>query len=359
MPGMHNVFISYSGQDSKWIGLLESRLRDQGISIWQYTAISPGSIIDDEVRRKLEKSHCVLVVWSPASVRSEWVKSEAIWAESNSNLITISTHTDLDIPIQFLSRRTDSFADWNGDVRDPLFLTLVETIESHSSHAPVERKTATSTLSRKVQQDRFNASAKTQRIALIMALLAVPSLSVVWFGVSSKEAASTLNFNFALYSGARGGEHQRVMSGGELRSGGLYWITAESHQSAHLYVFQRDSVGQIDKLFPRSGTSSKLRSGAHVSIPSSGSFQLNDQTGQEAIFFIGRHTSDACLDTMPERILPNQSNPCAVWFDTQWAEMKSVSPTEQSLGKGLNAVINTEIELGCDNCVYYIEFNHT
>ena len=52
-------------------------LEAQGCRVWWDPAISPGQEFDRLIARELETAAAVLVVWTPNSVESRWVRGEA------------------------------------------------------------------------------------------------------------------------------------------------------------------------------------------------------------------------------------------------------------------------------------------
>src|SRR5947208_15169080 len=75
------VFLSHAGKDHAFVHRMAQMLRDHGVPIW----FSGGNIIGaqqwhDEIGRALERCDWFVVVLSPASVKSRWVKQELLFA---------------------------------------------------------------------------------------------------------------------------------------------------------------------------------------------------------------------------------------------------------------------------------------
>jgi hypothetical protein len=74
---MRNIFVSYSHQDSPKVKELLSKLKDIQVSGWlDHADISAGHEISTVLRDSLRKSSAILVLISPASLRSQWVEFE-------------------------------------------------------------------------------------------------------------------------------------------------------------------------------------------------------------------------------------------------------------------------------------------
>ena len=74
---MADVFVSYARPDRDRVKSLVVLLEDRGWSVWWDRDIVPGEkferLIDDEI----QAARCVVAVWTPHSVDSEWVQAEA------------------------------------------------------------------------------------------------------------------------------------------------------------------------------------------------------------------------------------------------------------------------------------------
>ena len=77
------IFLSYSEADAKWADLLRQGLDEAGFEVWdRATASNPGSNWHLELGRALERAEAMIVLLSPASVKSPWVLSEIEYALS-------------------------------------------------------------------------------------------------------------------------------------------------------------------------------------------------------------------------------------------------------------------------------------
>ena len=75
---MADVFVSYTAGDRTRVAQLVNALQANGLSVWWDRGIGVGSTFDREIERELDAAKCVVVVWSNASVDSEWVRNEAV-----------------------------------------------------------------------------------------------------------------------------------------------------------------------------------------------------------------------------------------------------------------------------------------
>lgn len=75
------AFISYSGSDEKWADLLRQKLPKAGIDVWNPdTEIAPGENWGLKYGKGLEASDAMIVLLSPDSAKSDWVRHEIEYA---------------------------------------------------------------------------------------------------------------------------------------------------------------------------------------------------------------------------------------------------------------------------------------
>lgn len=71
------VFISYSHADRPHAELIVEKLHELGVSTWMDTRLDDDGAFDIKINENLHAAQVVLVVWTPASVESAWVRGEA------------------------------------------------------------------------------------------------------------------------------------------------------------------------------------------------------------------------------------------------------------------------------------------
>jgi hypothetical protein len=74
---MSDVFVSYSDSDRERVIPIIQLLGKQGWTVWWDRNIPPGKVFDRVIEEAIATTKCVLVIWSRASIESDWVKNEA------------------------------------------------------------------------------------------------------------------------------------------------------------------------------------------------------------------------------------------------------------------------------------------
>ena len=103
------MFISYSKIDRGIVEQLAGDLLAKGFTVWWDTELVSGESFREVIVRQLKEARAVIVVWTPSSVKSEWVISEADRGRYRGILIPVRIE-DLpvhDIPPPFDVRHMD------------------------------------------------------------------------------------------------------------------------------------------------------------------------------------------------------------------------------------------------------------
>jgi hypothetical protein len=98
-----DVFISYSKSRRKETVELAADLERRNFTVWWDQDIAPGETFRDVITAELANARAAIVIWTPASVKSDWVISEATRARKRRILIAVHS-SDLnldDIPSPF------------------------------------------------------------------------------------------------------------------------------------------------------------------------------------------------------------------------------------------------------------------
>jgi adenylate cyclase len=109
---MADVFVSYARADKARVAPLVAAIEARGWSVWWDPEISPGREFDDEIDTELQAAKAVLVVWTPTSVASRWVRGEARDAAERNILVPVR-FGQARLPIDVRAIHTTDLDDWN------------------------------------------------------------------------------------------------------------------------------------------------------------------------------------------------------------------------------------------------------
>jgi hypothetical protein len=108
---MSDIFLSYARADRDKAAGLAGALERRGWSVWWDNDIPAGKTWAEVIQRALEDARCVVVLWSPASVRSHWVNTEAREGLRRNVLVPVLLEA-LAMPLEFRSLQAADLAGW-------------------------------------------------------------------------------------------------------------------------------------------------------------------------------------------------------------------------------------------------------
>ena len=126
---MADIFVSYSRQDKVRVAPLVASLEAEGWSVWWDPEITPGEEFDSLISRELEGARALVVVWTPHSVDSRWVRGEARDAADRGVLVPVRFE-NAKLPIDFRAVHTTDLDSWGEDRKGAAFRGLCKALES-------------------------------------------------------------------------------------------------------------------------------------------------------------------------------------------------------------------------------------
>lgn len=133
---MAQVFLSYKSDDRPRVRRLAQALKDDGFDLWWDAHIGGGDEWRETIVRELEAAHCVVVVWSRASVgpAGEFVRDEASRAKRAGKYLPVRID-EVDPPLGFGETQSFDLIGWKGDRRDSRYERLVERVSERLAAA--------------------------------------------------------------------------------------------------------------------------------------------------------------------------------------------------------------------------------
>ena len=111
---MADVFVSYARTDKALVAPLVAAIEAEGWSVWWDPEIAPGQEFDDQITAELAAARAVVVVWTPTSVSSRWVRGEARDAAERGILVPARL-AGARLPLDVRAIHTTDLDGWSGD----------------------------------------------------------------------------------------------------------------------------------------------------------------------------------------------------------------------------------------------------
>mgnify|MGYP003575219264 CR=1 FL=1 len=125
---MADIFISYTREERSAARHFADCFAAEGFNVWWDAVIRSGETFDEVIERELRAAKAVVVLWSPRSVTSRWVRAEATLADRLNKLVPVIIET-CNLPIIFELTHAANLADWTGDTSDNRWQTLVSDLD--------------------------------------------------------------------------------------------------------------------------------------------------------------------------------------------------------------------------------------
>lgn len=139
---MSDVFISYAREDRDKAEALARIFEQQKWSVWWDKVIPPGRKYADVIGEELASAKAIIVLWSRASVASDWVKDEA-QEGANRKVLVPALIEKISPPVGFRQIQTADLSEWDGSSSHAELQSLVRGVGSLISK-PVNHSTLSS-----------------------------------------------------------------------------------------------------------------------------------------------------------------------------------------------------------------------
>jgi adenylate cyclase len=126
---MADVFVSYARNDKARVAPLVAALEAQGWSVWWDTEIATGQEFDRQISAQLRAASAVVVVWTPTSVESRWVRGEARDAADRGVLVPVRFDA-ADLPIDVRAIHTTDLDGWGENPAAPAVQELLRSVRA-------------------------------------------------------------------------------------------------------------------------------------------------------------------------------------------------------------------------------------
>jgi hypothetical protein len=141
----NDIFISYCREERSAAKHFAECFAREGFSVWWDAVLRSGQTFDEVIEKELRAAKAAVVLWSPRSVTSRWVRAEATLADRGNKLVPVIIER-CDLPIIFELTHAADLSKWSGDTSDPAWQTLVSDLRrlvgNSEEAAPAEPKRA-------------------------------------------------------------------------------------------------------------------------------------------------------------------------------------------------------------------------
>jgi hypothetical protein len=120
-----DIFLSYARHDRATARLFAESMVEEGFAVWWDASLHSGETFDEVIEQKLREAAAVVVLWSPRSVASRWVRAEATQADRRNKLVPAIIEP-CDRPIIFELTHAADLCDWTGEMTDLRWRTFVD-----------------------------------------------------------------------------------------------------------------------------------------------------------------------------------------------------------------------------------------
>ena len=122
-----DIFLSYNREDQAVAKCFADAFAVEGLNVWWDTALRSGEAYDEVTEAALRAAKAVVVLWSPRSVVSRWVRAEATIADRCKTLVPVMIEA-CERPIMFELTQTAELNHWAGDASDKAWLTFLDDV---------------------------------------------------------------------------------------------------------------------------------------------------------------------------------------------------------------------------------------
>lgn len=132
---MSDVFVSYKKEDWQLAERLVTALRTEGFQVWWDDGLTPRTAWDAMLEQEIAAASAVVVLWTPRSISSEWVRTEAHYGQDRGKLVPVMLEACTP-PIAFMLRQTVNLTAWHSDRSDREWRKLLTWIADLAATKP-------------------------------------------------------------------------------------------------------------------------------------------------------------------------------------------------------------------------------
>jgi hypothetical protein len=374
---MANVFVSYSRQDIEFARKLVEWLEKKGHRVWMdKKRILGGADYREEIADGISSADIFISLLSPDSVTSKWVKREIYYADDKEKFIIPVLVRFVKFPQEFqlaltgvhyvdLTAASSEYDPWS---------ELERALERAEAGAPVPKATNGDQAPFKELQGYMAKKIKRKislRLGTILAALVLVLATGLFLGRYSKsllpepdeinvsavttEAQNAIRLVYTtpleedapsaavavMVQKTEDSAWHILRDGDELPSGANYFFGLHPEENAYFYVFQIDSTGKLDWLFPKNNYLSHstgqnpVPAAKWTRVPLSVNqvFFLDENLGVEHFYIVATRTPWPALEEALGKagLSGNPNKPVLAFFSLQTRGSAGIRPVPVEL----------------------------
>ena len=134
---MADVFVSYARSDKDRVAPLVGAIVARGWTVWWDPEITPGQEFDDQIEAEIDAAKAVMVVWTPTSVASRWVRGEAREAADRGILVPVR-FDNARLPMDVRAIHTTDLDGWDENPSSPAAKEFLHALGAMIARAPTK-----------------------------------------------------------------------------------------------------------------------------------------------------------------------------------------------------------------------------
>lgn len=119
-----DLFLSYAREDQDAVRIVAAQLSSAGFKIWWDDGLHAGALWNPEIEARLAAACAVIVLWSPYSSVSEWVRREAQYAKASGKIVPAFIRK-CRLPTDLADVQTIDLTQWDGSSADAEWQKLI------------------------------------------------------------------------------------------------------------------------------------------------------------------------------------------------------------------------------------------
>jgi adenylate cyclase len=139
---MPNVFISYARATETQAEQVAAALRAAGMEVWRDDQLPAHRAYSDVIEERLKSADAVVVLWSAAAAKSQWVRAEADAAREAGTLVQVTLDGALP-PMPFNQFQCANLSGWRGNRSATDWRKVESSIEALTGTAPATQESET------------------------------------------------------------------------------------------------------------------------------------------------------------------------------------------------------------------------